>query len=181
MSGTLAHQGLIRLKSIIFIGRKFGTPEVELGIMLALMPAYRYGSHHLCDLSTAIDAFRRLGGPIVRNACNDPEGIKILSRESPSSLPVNFRGKSYSNYPLDSLPYVPQMIGVCRFGAGDEIHATAFVESVLWLSSKNPEVGRSRREVQVQEENTDFLEKCARLVSSPGEMKSGGAFQCWVA
>lgn len=167
MFDDLAHQGLIRLKSIIFIGKKLGEPLGELGIMLVFMPTYRFGSHHLYDLSAAMDTFQRLGDPTVREACNDLNGIMVLPRESESPLPANTRKRSCSNCPFESLPYVPKMIEVSRVHACDDRRTAAFFEAVLWLSAKPPVLGHSQLQVQVRKENADFFENCARKVSGP--------------
>jgi hypothetical protein len=150
-------------QGIIFIGRKFGKPEVELGIMVVLMPAYRYGSRHLDELSRAVAAFQRFGRSIVGKACNDPDGIMLLIREGPSPSPTTPNKTTYSP---GSLAYVPQSIKVFRRNASDERFATAFMEAVGWLSSENPSrTGDFQREVQVREGKMEMYERCARLVS----------------
>jgi hypothetical protein len=139
---------------------------MELGISLVFMPAYRFGSHHLWEVSAAVDAFQRLGGSSVRQACNSPDGIMTLARESASPSPVKTHKMLRSNYFFASLPYVPGLIGITRSSTCDERRAAAFLEAVLWLTSKTPVIGHSG-EVQIHEERADFFEKCARLVCGP--------------
>lgn len=71
--GSLDERGLVRLKGIIFLGRKCGKEEVELGLMIVFMPQHCHGSDHLADFTRAIDVFQGLGGGKVAKACSDPD------------------------------------------------------------------------------------------------------------
>jgi hypothetical protein len=154
----------VRLKGIIYIQQRTGEQDVEL--KLVMMPAYRFGTYHRCDLVKAIVTFQRLGGPIVTKACNDPKGVVMFLCASPPTSSASSHKASSVNQFLGPLPYIPQRIEICRIETCDtERSAGAFIESVNWLASRNLGKRGPLREVHFMDGMVELYERCARLVS----------------
>jgi hypothetical protein len=165
--GMLPVDRLPRLKAVVAIGAKFGRSSDELGISVLPSRDYCYGTDDLRCLSEAIDAFQRLGGPMVEKVCNDHDGNMVMAR---NSMTPGFTTPSEAISPLRivprALPYVPPAIRLSHSYGSEARHAAAFMDILDWLRS-DVTGKKGDKVVQMMEGTLEFFRRCARLVRAP--------------